>query len=59
MTVLIFSFSPLDLSLVQLTNIFMSDSYLPRCSDSTFITVGQDKAYQLPEVCDAADAIQK
>lgn len=52
MTVLIFSWSPLDLSLVQLTNIFMSDSYLPQCSDSTLIAAGQDKAYQLPVVSD-------
>lgn len=50
MTVLIFRYSLLDLSLVQLTNIFMSDSNLPQCSDLSFITGGQDKAHQLPEV---------
>lgn len=57
MTVLIFRWSPLDLSLVQLTNIFMSDSYLPQCSDSTLIAAGQDKAYQLPVVSDVVARI--
>lgn len=38
----------LDLSRVQLTNIFMSDSNLPQCSDSSFITVGQEKATSAP-----------
>lgn len=56
-TVLIFRWSPLDLSLVQLTNIFMSDSYLPQCSDSTLIAAGQDKAYQLPVVSDVVARI--
>lgn len=59
MTVFVFRYYPLDLSLVQLTNIFMSDSNLPQCSDSSFITVGQDKAYLLPEVFDVVAVIQK
>lgn len=59
MTVLIFRYSLLDLSLVQLTNIFMSDSNLPQFSDSSFLTVGQDKAHQLPEVFDIVATIHK
>lgn len=59
MTVLIFRYSRLDLSLVQLTNIFMSDLNLPRCSDSSFIRVGQDTARQLPHVFDVVATIRQ
>lgn len=47
MTVFIFRRLLSDLTLVELTNIFLSDSDLSRCPELSFMTAGQDRTFQL------------